>query len=329
MSIQISLIGLGQIGTSIGLALKEHTDLVKRVGHDREGSVARRAEKLGAVDSISFNLPAAVRQADIVILASPVDDLLKILDVIATELKEGAVVIDTSPVKVSVAKWATEKLPPGRHFISWTPAIHPAYLYEAAQGVESAHADLFKNSLILTTTPPNTSAQALRLSSDLIGLLGARPLFADLYEVDGLAASSQILPQLAAVALLNATMDQPGWQENRKVAGRSFADATQPVLHIDDVEKLGQAAILNKDNTLRVIDNLIAALRDLRQAVNDQDSEALHKAIEKARSGREQWLNQRQSGLWENLPADTPIPSKAEIYGRMVGLGGRKDKSKK
>jgi prephenate dehydrogenase len=330
MSIQISLIGLGQIGASIGLALKEHSDLVKRVGHDRDPGVARRAEKLGAVDSISFNLPAAVRQADIVVLASPVDDLRNILEVIGPELKEGAVVIDTSPVKVAVAQWATEILPPGRHFISWTPAINPAYLYEAVQGVESAHADLFKNSLILTTTPPNASAQALRLSSDLVGLLGAHPLYADLYEVDGLAASSQILPQLAAVALLNSTMDQPGWQESRKIAGRSYMDATQPVLHIDDVEKFGQAAILNKDNTVRVIDDLIFALRDLRQAVYNQDGETLHKAIEHARSSREQWLHQRQAGIWENMPADTELPSKAEIYGRMVGLGGRKkDKSKK
>lgn len=57
MTVQITIVGLGQIGASVGLALKEHTELVTRIGHDRRFDIAKQAEKLGAVDKIIPNLP--------------------------------------------------------------------------------------------------------------------------------------------------------------------------------------------------------------------------------------------------------------------------------
>ena len=72
MTVQITILGLGQIGTSIGLALNEHKDLVRRIGNDADNNIARQAEKMGsAIDQVIFNLPSAVRQADLVILAPP------------------------------------------------------------------------------------------------------------------------------------------------------------------------------------------------------------------------------------------------------------------
>ena len=73
MTVQVTILGLGQIGASIGLALGEHKDLVRRIGNDTEPKIARRAEKMGAIDHVIFNLPSAVRHADLVILALPVD----------------------------------------------------------------------------------------------------------------------------------------------------------------------------------------------------------------------------------------------------------------
>ena len=65
MAVQLTIVGLGQIGTSVGLALADQTELVYRRGHDREHSAARRAEKMGALDKVSINLPSAVSEADI------------------------------------------------------------------------------------------------------------------------------------------------------------------------------------------------------------------------------------------------------------------------
>ena len=70
MSVQITIIGLGQVGTSIGLALAGQKN-IKRVGHDKSYEVARAAQKAGAVDEIKVNLPSSVSDANVVILSLP------------------------------------------------------------------------------------------------------------------------------------------------------------------------------------------------------------------------------------------------------------------
>src|SRR5512138_3105157 len=105
MAIQITILGLGQVGASLGLALAEKKETILRVGNDREPEIARRAQKMGAVDQVQHNLPNAVSKADVVVLAMPVDEIRETLEVIARDLKDGCVVVDTSPVKVGVSDW--------------------------------------------------------------------------------------------------------------------------------------------------------------------------------------------------------------------------------
>ena len=250
MTVQITIIGLGQIGTSAGLALAEHTDLVFRVGHDRDIAIAHRAEKLGALDKVKLNLPAAAREADLVLLSLPIDQIRETLEVIAPDLKEGAVVMDTGPVKEAVAAWAKELLPEERYYIGLTPVLNPAYLHEVSSGLEAAHPDLFRSGLIAIVSPPGTPSEAIKLAADLTRLLGSSPLFADPLEMDGLMAATHILPQLMAAALLNTTVGQPGWHEGRKIAGRAFAEATRPIVHAAEPKTLGVSAMLNRDNVL-------------------------------------------------------------------------------
>jgi prephenate dehydrogenase len=99
MPVQLTIIGLGQIGTSVGLALAGKKDLIFRMGHDKENGNAKLAEKMGALDKTHYNLPASVRDADIVLLSIPFDGIRETLDFIKDDLKEGTVVMDTAPVK--------------------------------------------------------------------------------------------------------------------------------------------------------------------------------------------------------------------------------------
>jgi len=271
MTVQITIIGLGQIGTSIGLALSEHKDLVRRVGHDRDPDLSKMAEKVGAVDQIYFNLPSAVRQADVVMLAEPVHHSRDTLQIIAEELKAGAVVMDTGPVKVSMADFASQLLTADRHYVALTPTLNPAYFHEISVGPQAAHADLFKNSLMVITAPPGTSSEAIKLASDLSTLLGATPFFGDPYEIDGLLAATNILPRLAAAALINATTNQPGWREGRKLAGHYYAAVTAPAQEPSELRALAQAALMNQTNVVRVLDDLMNALYEMRSAIADQD----------------------------------------------------------
>jgi prephenate dehydrogenase len=327
MTVTIAIIGLGQIGGSIGLALGEHKDLVRRTGHDREPNVSRAAERMGAVDKVHFNLPNAAAEADLVILSLPMDQMRETLAVIASELRQGAVVMDTGPVKETVAAWAAELLPKDRHYVGLTPVINPAYLTEAETGLDAAHPDLFKNGMIAIAAPPGASSDALKMAADLTRLLGSAPLFADAAEVDGLMAATHLLPQLLAAALLNATVDQPGWREGRKLAGRPYAQATAPAA-AGLPETLAASVLLNRDNILRLIDGASAALHALRGDIAAGDAVSLQKRLERAHEGHERWLRERQAGDWTAVDGapGAEMPNSSEIFGRLLGVGRKTKK---
>lgn len=331
MTVQITIIGMGQIGTSIGLALADQKEVVRRTGHDREMRISRLAEKMGALDRVVLNLPSSVRDADLVVLALPTDQLKETLEIIAQDLKENAVVMDTAPVKEIVAKWAKDILPQGRYYVGLTPVINPAYLQTHESGVEAAHADLFHGGLMAIVVPPQTPSEAVKLASDLTRLLGASALFADPLEVDSLMAATHILPQLMAAALLNITVDQPGWREGRKLAGRAYAEVTGPIAQFSDPEALSSSALLTQENILRVTDSLIASLQALRNDIKNQDGEALTERLKRALLGREEWWKQRQTTDYAaqemGMPAETPKSS--DMFGRLFGLGGRKPRQNK
>ena len=323
MAITITIVGLGQIGASIGLALGPHKALVYRVGHDSDIRVARQAEKKGALDRVETNLIDAARKADLVVLSVPLDQLRETLSLIAADLKEGAVVMDTGPIKEVVAGWVSELLPEGRHYVGLTPVINPAYLHDTDLGLDAARADLFQGGLIAIVAPPRASSDAIKLAADLTRLLGAEALFADPLEIDGLMAATHILPQLMAAGLLNATVDQPGWREARKVAGRAYAEASAPAVHLGNEDALLAAALLNQDNVQRVLDSAIAALQALRSDIARQDKDALRARLERARRGRDLWWKERQLGDWSNEgtpPANMPDNNK-NILDRWFSLG--------
>ncbi|HEX7973253.1 MAG TPA: prephenate dehydrogenase/arogenate dehydrogenase family protein [Anaerolineales bacterium] len=327
MTIQITIVGLGQIGASIGLGLANQPDLLHRVGHDRNQEVARQAEKKGALDKVDYNLPSAVRGADLVILALPMDQIRETMAIIATQLKAGAVVMDTAPIKEVVAAWAGELLPADRFYVGLTPVINPAYLHGTESGVEAARADLFSSGLLGIVAPPRTSSEAIKLAADLARLLGATPLFADPVEMDSLMAATHLLPQLLAAGLLNATVDQPGWFEGRKLAGRAYAEATGSIVHLSEPHTLTASVLLSREHVLRVLDSTIAALQAIRSDIEQQNTEALEARLERARRGREKWWKQRKAGDWINdaIPAHD-LPDTNDMFGRLLGFGRKPKK---
>jgi len=331
MTIQITIIGLGQIGASIGLALADRGDLLQRTGHDREIMIARQAQKLGAVDRVENNLPKAVRGADLILLSLPIDQIRSTLPIIAPNLKQNAVVMDTGPIKEIVASWAGEFLPTERHYIGLTPVINPAYLHGSDAGIDAARADLFRSGLMAIVTPPHAGSEAIKLAADLTRLLGAMPLFVDPAEIDGLMAATHLLPQLMAAALVNSTIDQPGWREGRKVAGRGYAEVTGPLVHLDDALPLKTSVMFNRDNVLRVMDSAMAALQALRSDIAEQDEEALEERLDRARNGRLRWWQERQAGDWtgDGVPV-IDVPDTPGLLGQLFGLGRKpKDIKKK
>jgi prephenate dehydrogenase len=319
MTVNITIIGLGRIGASMGLALASHADQVTVTGHDKSPTIAQVAKKLGAVDRVAFNLPASVEGADVIVLAVPLDQVHDTLKSIAQDVREDAVLLDTSPVKTAVSAWVKELFPPKRHYLGLTPAINSLYLAEAPNGVDSAHADLFHRSLIAVTAPSETPEAALKLATDFVTLLGAAPFFADLAEVDGLMASAYLLPQLTAAALMDSALRQSGWDDIRKLAGPVFASVTAQGA-AEDAGALVEAVGKNRQNSIRVLDDAIAALAALREEVVAEDLSALEKRIRSVRKNREQWLAERAKGDWltGNIPRPE-MPTSGDILKQQIG----------
>jgi prephenate dehydrogenase len=332
VTVQITIIGTGQIGASIGLALGEHKDMFERVGHDKDSKVANRAKEMGALDRVDNNLPHSVAGAEIVILALPLDQIRETLKFIVLDLKEDAVIMDTSPVKADVLQWAKELLPPNRYYIGLTPVLNPAYLETTGSGVEAAHADLFQHGLMAIVSSQGVPSDAMKLATDFSHLLGAEHMFMDPPELDSMMAATHILPQLIATALLNTTVDQPGWYDSRKLADRSYAIATSALDQFGEVNSLSSQAISTQAHLIRWIDALMENLDVLRQQLASQDADKLLQALERARAGREKWAREKNTLNWaaNESATNVELPNARQVFARMFTFsGGRKPKPPK
>jgi prephenate dehydrogenase len=328
MTIQLLIIGLGQIGTSIGLALADQKNKIRCVGYDADLAVAHQSERMKAVEKLAGNLPKTAANSDLILLAMPVSGMREILEIIAPVLKEGAVVMDVSPAKEAMIAWTQELLPAGRYYVGLCPAINPDYLEARGLSLKAANADLFRKGLVGIVTPPGSPPAAIRLATDLVSLLGAEHLFFDAVEVDSLMAAVHLLPQLAGAALLDATINQSGWREGRKLAGRPYADVTGAFLHSGGAENLAHAAVLSGKHAVRVLDNLIASLQDLRAEIEEGKADVLLEHLNQAYEDRLTWWMERQKGGWltDQMAAHAELPTGGQMLGRMIGLGPKPKK---
>lgn len=328
MTVQVTIIGLGQIGASMGLALSKHKDQVTLTGHDIEFGTARKAVQMGAIQKAEINLPASVRNADLVVLALPFKDVQDTLALILQDLRENVVVMDTAPIKSGIAAWAANNLPASRHYVGLVPSINPAYLSQPGSGQDAARADLFEKGLVGIVAPPGTPGEAIKLASDLARLLGSTPIFMDLAETDGLMSSVHILPQLMSAALAHATMGQPGWVEMRKLAGSAYAASTLSASRADFVDGLPTAALANRENTLRVLDRYMQELAALRDLLSQPKPGALEDYMTQAHNRHGQWLLERGRGDWPGAElATVKTPSFGSMMKRMF-VGERPAKKK-
>lgn len=326
MTTQITIIGLGQIGASMGLALGAHKETFYRVGHDKNMEVAREAQKKGAVDKIVFNLPASVEGSQIVVLCLPLSQIQDTFRYIAQDIPHGALVLDTAPIKSEVVKWARKYLPSGRHYVGLVPALNPEFLHTVGPGLQTANGDLFTRGMFMIGAPSGTPGEAVELASGFVSLLGAMPVFADILESDGLAVSAHILPQLLAASLLNSTVDQPGWQEGRKLAGRAYASGTAGMVYQDDAESLSMAAMQNRETMLHKLNGVINSLFDLRESIENGDENALTEYLKQARKGRERWFDERAEADWIQVKSE-PI-EKPALFERLFGTMLTRSKKK-
>ena len=320
---RISIVGLGLIGGSIGLALRQAEVASSVIGHDRDRLANGEAKKLGVVDRIEWNLISACEKSDFIILATPAGAIEETLEAIGPHLRPGCVVMDTASLKGPVLAWAAQHLSDQVHFVGGDPILNATIRGQG--GLMAARADLFKGGLFCLVPAATTDSDAVKLAADLVSLLGAKPFFLDVEEHDGLMAAVDHVPMLLALAMVETLIRQPAWRELRKVAGPAFEASTQ--LIIPGSVAHSDLFVLNRDNVIRWIDELSASLDSIRGTLVEEETEALVDRFLNAQQERQKWLVDRAMGEWYEGPR-TEMPPRMSIMDTLLGTFWRRKPKK-
>ena len=290
---RVAVLGLGLMGGSLGLALRE-THLAARVaGYDADASTTARALARGALDVATASPTEAVAGADLVVLAVPVLAERELLATIAPTLSPRTVVTDLGSTKRQVLEWAQELLPGP----SWFVGGHPMAGRERP-GIEAAVPDLFSEAIWCLTpvqadgATASTEPDAIALVASLARGLGATPLLLDPTTHDEVVAGASHLPLIAAAAVVRVAAGDANWSLLGRVAAGGFRDTTR--VASGDVRMARDICLTNRDAILRWLDRYIAELGVLRQQLSERDSN-IESWFAEAREARENWLLERGS----------------------------------
>jgi prephenate dehydrogenase len=280
----VTIIGLGLIGGSIGLALRRGKKSGREiVGYSRRQQTAANALSSGAIERGATNLKDAVKQADLVIIATPVLTVKEIFSGIAPHLPSECIVTDTASTKVQVMKWAQEILPPTVDFVGGHPMAG-----SEAYGIQAAKAELFRGCTYCLTPSEKASPKSIDTVIGVVKKLGATPFFIDAQEHDNLVAGISHLPMLLSAALVSLTTQNPSWSEMSKLAASGYHDLTR--LASGNPEVNAHICLSNQEAIVDWIDKFSRELDRYRQLVA-KGNKRLEQALTEANRARQEWLN--------------------------------------
>lgn len=286
MKPRLTIVGLGRLGTSIGLALKKSAAELEIVGHDKSRDAMSAAQRSGAVDKNEWNLFNACDGAGLIILSMPLAGVLETVKLLEADAAPGTIITDTASVKMPVLQ-AAQGFKPGVHFIGGNPIFPPSAAGTFSNG--EANADLFQNAVYCLTPTATTEPEAVQVLTGFVTMLGAKPLYLDPIEHDGLAAGAQHLATLVESALLETTTASSGWRELNKFAGADFFHATELASH--EAASTAQLLLAQRQPLQQWIDLYSQTLRDLKRMLAQNDAAALEEWFKSAQDARTQWLN--------------------------------------
>ncbi len=276
---KIAIVGLGVIGGSLGLAIKQNNPHATIVGFDSPG-VLRRARKRRAIDISAPSLRSAVSEAEIVFLCTPVESILKLLPDVSRFILPHTIVTDVGSVKGVVQSCAKKYFASHGVFIGG----HPMAGSEGS-GIEYADALLFQNAVyVLCPLPGNR--KKIRPLAALLESIGARVLTMGAREHDRVAAAISHLPQLIAVSLMdNAANKNKGNPAFLQLAAGGFRDMTRIASSPFHVWK--DILSNNRDETSRALLEFEKLLGEVRKGLHQRSLSDVGKKFLRAKSFRD------------------------------------------
>jgi len=290
--IQITIIGVGLIGASLGMALRSAPEresplgAITVTGFDLDPRALAEARGRLAIDREARTLADAVRDAHLVIVATPVQTIRQVFADLAPLLPHGATVTDVASTKAQVLAWARELLPATVDFIGG----HPMAGSEKS-GPAAASPDLFRNAIYCLAPQENARETAVRLVEAMVDQIGAKLYYIDPVEHDAYVAGVSHLPFMLSTALVDVVSRSPGWREMAPLAATGFRDVTR--LASGSAEMHRDICLTNREALARWLDEMARRLTELRDQVAAGDGEGLLEWFRHAQDVRDRWLAER------------------------------------
>lgn len=275
---QITIIGVGLIGGSIGLAAKKHKLASRIIGVTAHKESLNKALRRKAIDSGTLDLKKSVLNSDMVILATPVDKVISTLGKISPNLKKGCIVIDVASVKRTIVGKAEKIAGSKIKFVG----THPMAGSEQ-RGVDKADKDLFKRAPCIITKTGKTDPKALGTVKDFWKKLGSKIYELSPAEHDKRVSNISHLPHAAAAAL-SLSADK----SSLKFASTGFGDTTRIASGDPDL----WAAILtdNSASASADIKRYSKQLEIISKLIKAKDAPKLKMVLSEAKKKRDRFL---------------------------------------
>jgi prephenate dehydrogenase len=247
-----AVVGLGLIGGSLAMGLRAAG--LRVIGVDVDAGVVETAVRRGAVDEGGTQLDA-VATADLVVVATPLEQIAPVAIAAARRMRPGALLTDVGSVKTPIVAAVNSALPPGVRFVGG----HPMAGSEGA-GIAAADATLLAGRVFVLTPTGRTAPETVAALRAVAIRIGMRPIVLDPVQHDELAAQVSHLPYLVSVALLRAVAD-----DARIVAGPSMAEMTR-VAH-SPAALWTEICRQNREAILRALSRYEGELARLRRGI--------------------------------------------------------------
>ena len=311
----IAIVGTGLMGTSLALAIKSSNLKVDIVGTDYDSVARSGAQKSGAFKKVESRLSNAIRGADVVVFATPIQAMREMMESAANDFEEGCVVTDVGSSKKVVLQWAEEVLPKHVSFVGGHPMAG-----KELSGPKNADGTMFKGKAYCIVPSVNAERAAVSSVTTIAEAIGAKPFFIGVDEHDSFVAAASHLPFMMSVALMGTASKSANWDDIAQLASSGFSDlsrlaAGDPVMHRD-------ICVTNPEPIVAWMDSYIRELYELRNMLAKEggpDPDALHEVFEEAMNARARW----KAGILTKIDRVTSdIPSFAESMGE-VFMGRR------
>ena len=283
---RLTIIGLGLIGGSLGMALRASAHRHWKItGHDQAHAIEQRALALGAIDRAEPDLAKSVCGSDVVIIATPISAIREVMKGIAQYLPKSCTVTDTASTKRSVVTMAAELLPPEVKFVGGHPLAG-----KEQQGIDQADGEIFRDKKYVVVASPTTDTEAVSTVESIIREVGAQPLRLQATEHDQYTAAVSHLPLIISTALFTFARFNEAWPHLSDTAASAFRDLTRlasgdPTMSRDICED-------NRAEIIRWLDLYLDQLRVYRKQIAE-GSDALGNAFTTFQRERNLFLSEK------------------------------------